>query len=127
MTAAPGPIEPTKTTTIPVRGGALYAETFAPPRVTASPAGVVLVTHGYAEHCGRYREVAHAIVNEGWTVLTYDVRGHGKSPGARGAIDRFETYLDDFRAVHAAARALAPSAPLALLGQIGRASCRERV
>ncbi|HTR52063.1 MAG TPA: lysophospholipase [Kofleriaceae bacterium] len=113
MTAPPGPIEPTKTTTIPVRGGALYAETFAP---KAAPLGVVLVTHGYAEHCGRYHEVAHAIVNEGWAVLTYDVRGHGKSPGARGAIDRFETYLDDFRAVHAAARALAPSAPLALLG-----------
>ena len=129
MTAAPGPIEPTKTTTIPVRGGALYAETFVP---KSSPLGVVLVTHGYAEHCGRYHEVAHAIVNEGWAALTYDVRGHGKSPGARGAIDRFETYLEDFRAAHAAARALVADAPLALLGHshgsliVLRALCDDR-
>ncbi|HEY1555213.1 MAG TPA: alpha/beta hydrolase [Kofleriaceae bacterium] len=129
MSVAPGPIEPTKTTTIAVRGGALYAETFAPDGV---PAGVALVTHGYAEHCGRYREVAHAIVNAGWAALTYDVRGHGRSVGPRGAIDRFDTYLDDLRAVHPVARALAPGAPLALVGHshgsliVLRALCGDR-
>jgi len=112
MNAPPGPIEPTETTTIPVRGGALYAEKFVP---EGTPRGVVLVTHGYAEHCGRYREVAHVLVDAGWIVLTYDVRGHGKSFGARGFIDRFDTYLDDFRAAHAAARKLAPDKPLVLL------------
>jgi alpha-beta hydrolase superfamily lysophospholipase len=76
----------------------------------------VLVTHGYAEHCGRYREVAHVIVNAGWAALTWDVRGHGQSPGARGFIDRFETYLSDFRAALAKATALAPGKPICLLG-----------
>lgn len=81
------------------------------------PKGVVLVTHGYAEHAGRYRELAHVIVDAGWACLTYDVRGHGKSPGVRGFIDRFEIYLDDLAAMQAAARALvAPTAPLVLLG-----------
>lgn len=112
--SAPGPLSPTKTTTIPTGDGALYGEVFVP---AGTPRGVVLVTHGYAEHCGRYREVAHVIVEAGWAALTYDLRGHGKSPGTRGYIDRFETYLEDLRAAHAAARALVPAAaPTVLLG-----------
>ena len=56
MTHAPGPIEPTRTMTI---AGGLYAEVFLPAGAAAGSAkGVVLVSHGYAEHCGRYREVA---------------------------------------------------------------------
>lgn len=106
----PGPLEPTATQTI----SGLYTETFRP---AGTPEGVVLITHGYAEHCGRYRELAHVIVNAGWAALSYDVRGHGKSPGERGYIDRFSIYLDDLVAMHAAARALAPAnAPLVLLG-----------
>jgi alpha-beta hydrolase superfamily lysophospholipase len=110
MSDLPGPIEPTRTTTIP---GGLYAEIFLPP---GTPKGVVLITHGYAEHCGRYREVAHVIVKAGWAALTYDVRGHGHSPGARGFVEHFGMYLDDLRAAAEAAKALAPSAPLVLLG-----------
>ncbi len=113
MSEQPGPIEPTTKTTIATSTGAIYAETFVP---KTPPVGVVLVTHGYAEHCGRYREVAHVIVNAGWAALSWDVRGHGQSPGQRGYIDRFDTYLADFRAAYAAARALAPGAPIVLLG-----------
>jgi alpha-beta hydrolase superfamily lysophospholipase len=110
MNDAPGPIAPTSTQTI----AGLYSETFRPP---GTPSGVVLITHGYAEHCGRYHEVAHVIVNAGWAVLSYDVRGHGKSPGERGYIDRFTTYLADLVAMQAAARELAaPTAPMILLG-----------
>lgn len=111
MTAAPGPIAPTRTTTIDAPRGALYAEAFVP----ASPKGVVLITHGYAEHCGRYREVAHVITDAGWAALSYDVRGHGQSPGDRGFIDRFDTYLDDHAAALAAARALVPAGAKAVL------------
>ncbi len=110
MSDLPGPIQPTKTTTI---AGGLYAEVFVP---AGTPKGAVVITHGYAEHCGRYREVAHVIVNAGWAALTYDVRGHGHSPGARGFIEHFHTYLDDFRAACAAAKQLAPDAPFVVLG-----------
>ena len=114
MSELPGPIEPTKTTTIKAPGGdGLYAEEFLP---KGEPKGVVLITHGYAEHCGRYRELAHVITDAGWAALTYDVRGHGQSPGARGFIEHFDTYLADLRGAHSAARALAPGKPLVLLG-----------
>ncbi len=106
----PGPLAPTSTPTI----GGLYAEQFLP---TGTPKGAVVITHGYAEHCGRYRELAHVIVDAGWAALSYDVRGHGQSPGTRGFIDRFGGYLDDLAAMQAAARALIPEgAPLVLLG-----------
>jgi len=110
MNDAPGPVAPTSTQTI----AGLYTETFLP---AGPPKGVVLVSHGYQEHCGRYHEVAHVIVNAGWAALTYDVRGHGKSPGERGYIDRFTVYLDDLAEMQAAARQLAGgAAPLVLLG-----------
>src|SRR5512132_2056860 len=110
MSDLPGPIAPTKTTTIP---GGLSAEVFLP---AAAPKGVVLITHGYAEHCGRYREVAHVIVNAGWAALSYDVRGHGHSPGHRGFVEHFGIYIADLRAAADAARQLAPGAPFVLLG-----------
>jgi lysophospholipase len=126
MNSAPGPISPTTTPTI----GGLYAEQFLP---SGPPKGVVVVTHGYAEHCGRYRELAHVLVGAGWAALSYDVRGHGQSPGVRGFVDRFDTYLEDLAAVQAAARKLAPEgAPLVLLGHSHgalitlRALCGER-
>jgi len=107
---APGPIEPTSTPTL----AGLYAETFVP---SGTPKGLVLVTHGYAEHCGRYRELANVIVAAGWVAVSYDVRGHGKSPGVRGFIDHFDTYLHDLRAVLAEAKKLVPAgAPVVLLG-----------
>jgi alpha-beta hydrolase superfamily lysophospholipase len=110
MNDAPGPIPPSSTQTI----AGLYTETFLP---SGTPHGTVLITHGYAEHCGRYHEVAHVIVKAGWAARSYDVRGHGKSPGERGYIDRFATYLVDFTAMLAAARKLAgDSAPMVLLG-----------
>jgi lysophospholipase len=126
MNTAPGPISPTSTPTI----AGLYAEQFLP---AGTPKGAVVVTHGYAEHCGRYRELANVIVGAGWAALSYDVRGHGQSPGPRGFVDRFGAYLDDLAEVTAAARKLAPAgAPLVLLGHSHgalitlRALCDER-
>jgi alpha-beta hydrolase superfamily lysophospholipase len=110
MSDAPGPVAPTSTQTI----SGLYAEIFLP---AGTPKGIVVITHGYAEHCGRYHEVAHVIVNAGWAALSYDVRGHGKSPGDRGYIDRFAIYVGDLAAMQAAARHLVgDTAPMILLG-----------
>jgi lysophospholipase len=126
MNSAPGPIPPTATPTI----GGLYAEQFLP---SDPPKGIVVITHGYAEHCGRYRELANVIVGAGWAALSYDVRGHGQSPGIRGFIDRFDAYLEDLAVIQAAARKLVPeTAPLILLGHSHgslitlRALCDER-
>ncbi len=104
--------EPTRFITLLGEGGQkLHAEVF----LRDAARGVVLVTHGYAEHCGRYREVADVLVRAGWSVLTWDVRGHGQSAGPRGYCDRFSQFLGDFRAAHKAARSLGEG-PLVALG-----------
>lgn len=57
--------------------------------------GAILLTHGYAEHRGRYDEVVAAFVERGFAVGTWDLRGHGKSEGHRGHVERFAEYLKD--------------------------------
>ena len=102
-----------ETTTVRVSGGDLHAEVFRP----TTCRGVCIVTHGYGEHSGRYHEVADVLVRRGWLVLTYDVRGHGRSFGARGYVARFADYQDDVRAVIARAATLADAGlPRVLFG-----------
>ncbi len=59
------------------------------------PAGCVLLTHGYAEHSGRYAHVVDAWLARGLAVATWDLRGHGTSDGPRGHVQRFSEYLRD--------------------------------
>lgn len=94
-TIAPGPLGPTETFRFCSRDGTgLYGEWFAAPE----PRAAALLLHGYAEHCGRYREVAHVLVQTGVAVLSYDMRGHGQADGQRGHIDDFADYIDDMDA-----------------------------
>src|SRR5258705_13765516 len=103
MTALPGPATPTRTLTLSSRGETLHAEWFAP---TGAPRGVAVMVHGYAEHIGRYREVAHVLAADGWGVLGFDQRGHGRSTGRRGYVEHFTDYLDDLDAARRQARTL---------------------
>jgi alpha-beta hydrolase superfamily lysophospholipase len=104
---------PTRTVNFPSSGGAqLYGEWFATP---GAPRALAVVVHGYAEHCGRYREVAHALVSAGLAVFTFDQRGHGQASGRRGHINRFTDYLDDLDAAMVRAGALAGDVPRVLV------------
>jgi lysophospholipase len=110
MSALPGPATPTRTLTIPSRGETLHAEWFAP--TGGSPRGVAVIVHGYAEHIGRYREVANVLAADGWGVLGFDQRGHGKATGRKGHVERFTDYLDDLDAARRQARILGDDAKL---------------
>jgi len=55
----------------------------------------VVIIHGLGEHSGRYSEFLEYLTINGFNVLTYDLRGHGRSGGERGHIDKFEKYLND--------------------------------
>lgn len=67
----------------------------------AKPIGAVLLTHGYAEHRGRYGQVISALTARGLMVASYDLRGHGHSEGERGHILSFRDYVDDAYALGA--------------------------
>lgn len=64
----------------------------------ATPARTVILTHGLAEHMGRYAYVADALVAAGYRVLGVELRGHGDSEGKRGHVDRWADYGDDLEA-----------------------------
>ena len=82
-------------------GVALFRGSWTPEGGRAADLAVV---HGYCEHGGRYRLLAEALAPRGYAVHAVDLRGHGRSPGARGHITRFGDYVDDTLAFVAAVR-----------------------
>ncbi|MBI3229740.1 MAG: lysophospholipase [Burkholderiales bacterium] len=78
-------------------GTALYvADWMLPGR---PPSGTVVIMHGLGEHCGRYLHVVKFFTDCGFSVRTYDQRGHGKSDGARGDSPVGEPFLQDAQIV----------------------------
>jgi alpha-beta hydrolase superfamily lysophospholipase len=57
--------------------------------------GAICLVHGLGEHSGRYNHWATLLNQAGYDVLTYDLRGHGKSEGQRGHISSFNEFIED--------------------------------
>jgi lysophospholipase len=65
-----------------------------------APRGVVIVSHGFAEHGGCYRRVAEALgARLEFDVIAVDYRGHGMSPGRRGVVKRYDDLVGDLSSV----------------------------
>jgi alpha-beta hydrolase superfamily lysophospholipase len=77
--------------------------------------GVAVLVHGLGEHIDRYDHVAGRLNRLGFSVVGYDHRGHGRSPGQRGGMPADDTLCADLGAVLRAARASTPG-PLTLIG-----------
>jgi alpha-beta hydrolase superfamily lysophospholipase len=58
--------------------------------------GVVVLSHGYAEHARRYDHVAQRFGEAGLVTYALDHRGHGRSGGKRVWLRRLSDYTDDF-------------------------------
>ena len=62
----------------------------------AEPRGIVVITHGFGEHGGTYRQAAESLgAALDVDVVAVDLRGHGRSPGRRGVVRRYEDLTDD--------------------------------
>jgi alpha-beta hydrolase superfamily lysophospholipase len=85
---------------------------------TGAETGVLLV-HGLGEHAGRYGALAAWFNARGYAVRGYDQRGHGRSPGRRGALPRPLALLDDLAEVHAHFAATLAAPPLLLGHSMG--------
>ena len=55
----------------------------------------IIITHGIAEHSGRYQEITDRLNQEGYSVVRYDLRGHGQSQGKRGSLKSYHQMIDD--------------------------------
>lgn len=59
----------------------------------------VFIVHGIAEHLKRYDDFTAFLNKNQYSVVRFDLRGHGMSEGKRGYIKRFEDFLTDLDTV----------------------------
>jgi alpha-beta hydrolase superfamily lysophospholipase len=83
-----------------------------PPKCSA----VLLIVHGIGEHGGRYRAAMRYLATRGMGSFVYDQRGHGRSPGPRGDVERFQLLVADASEIANRIRQQHPDLPLFLWG-----------
>ena len=62
--------------------------------------GTVFLLHGYLEHSGIYQPIIRELLDQGFSVLTYDLPGHGLSNGSPASIQNFDHYQQVLEAVY---------------------------
>lgn len=94
-------------------GTRLYCQSWTP---AEDPRAALLIVHGLFEHSGRYGHVARWATDRGFACYALDYRAHGKSPGLRVHVDRFEEFVEDVEAMRARVAEAHPSLPRFILG-----------
>ena len=84
--------------------------------------GVILISHGLAEHSKRYRRLAEALAPLGYHVYAHDHRGHGETTAPDAPIGRFaakngvDAVIADVKAMRDHAGERHPGLPVILFG-----------
>lgn len=74
----------------------LYFQRWHPVQKQPAKATVVIV-HGLGSHSGLFQPLVDGLLAQNYCVYAYDLRGHGRSEGQRGYINRWDEYRDDLR------------------------------
>ena len=80
------------------------------------PKAVIALVHGFGEHTGRYAHVGEAFNKAGYILIGFDLRGHGKSGGARGHTPSYDALMDDIADFMALIKKRYPGLPRFLYG-----------
>lgn len=91
----------------------LYATLWNP---ETSPKAVLAFVHGHGTHSRRYEEWFFEFKSRGFAVITFDLRGHGRSGGKQGTIHRYNEYLEDVGLLMRKARENYKDLPIILYG-----------
>ncbi len=83
----------------------------------SEPERVLVCIQGLGGHGGYYEVLAEQLAPAGTLVVAADLRGHGRSEGRRGDIDRFDRYLEDIQATITWVCGRWPALPIVLLGE----------
>jgi acylglycerol lipase len=83
---------------------------------SGAPKAAIAFIHGLGEHTGRYAHVGNALTGSGYALIGFDLRGHGKSGGARGHFPSLEAVLQDIRQFLQQLTRLHPETPQFLYG-----------
>jgi len=80
------------------------------------PKASITLVHGLGEHSGRYAHVGKVMTDAGYALVGFDLRGHGKSGGARGHSLSLNVYMQDMREFFALTAQRYPELPHFLYG-----------
>jgi alpha-beta hydrolase superfamily lysophospholipase len=95
-------------------GATLFERSWRPQ--TGDPKAVLVIVHGLKDHSAHYAVVAQKLVEKGYAVYSFDLRGHGQSDGERVHIDSFDQYLNDLDLFLTQVKQKEPGKPLFLFG-----------
>ena len=73
-------------------GFKISAHYWRPQIVTDKKLGTLFLVHGYYDHVGLYGSIIRAALEYGYTVVIFDLPGHGLSSGSPAAIECFAQY-----------------------------------
>ncbi|MEX2463048.1 MAG: lysophospholipase [Balneolaceae bacterium] len=98
-------------------GKSLHAKRWDP---KSDPAAVIIIVHGLGEHSERYNHFANFLTANGFAVVSYDHRGHGRTdPDQLGFVaeqDGFHLLVKNLRDVTIAVDRMYPNIPKVLFG-----------
>ncbi|MBS2213644.1 lysophospholipase [Carboxylicivirga mesophila] len=81
-----------------------------------SPKAVIILIHGYGEHCSRYSSFITFFEKAGFAFIGMDHIGHGQSEGKRGTIKSYAQLLDDVGSLCEKAEGYWPGIPKIIYG-----------
>lgn len=81
-----------------------------------NPKALVVLHHGFDDHCGRFGRLVNALNEASYPVYAFDCRGHGRSGGPRGYTPNYGCLLNDYGFVIADAKNSQPSKKVFLYG-----------
>jgi len=82
----------------------------------ATPSGVLINIHGLGDHSGLYPTLVEHFVAQGFAIHAFDLRGHGRSPGQRAYVARWDEFREDVGRFVELVRNEEKGQPLFLLG-----------
>lgn len=82
----------------------------------SDPRAVLVIVHGSGEHIDRYENLVDILVPEGYVLMGFDLRGHGRSEGQRGHINSWDEYRGDLKHFIELTGRLHPGLPVFLYG-----------
>ena len=97
----------------------LYFENVTP---DMNPKGIFIISHGMAEHMGRYKWIISKLNNDGYHVISRDHKGHGiniingETPGLFSDTNGWLVVRDDLKETINHAKTKFPNLPCFLLG-----------
>lgn len=113
-------------------GKSLHVYRHLPDEAAGAPRAVVHISHGMAEHAGRYARLAEALTGAGFVVYANDHRGHGRTVDSPDDLGFFASSGGFLRLVRDLEELMAhegrqhPGLPLLLLGHsMGSYFCQE--